>query len=61
MVAVDQHMKIMPQTMHEKFLAAKTPEERQALMAEHMKLMQDGMAMMKQMGGMSAEWPKTPR
>ena len=60
MVAVDQHMKIM-QTMHEKLLAAKTPEERQALMAEHMKLMQDGMAMMKQMGGMSAGMAKNSK
>lgn len=34
--------------------AAKSPEQRQALMAEHMKLMQDGMAMMggASMGGM---------
>ena len=32
--------------MHEKMMAAKTPEERHALMAEHMKIMQDGMAMM---------------
>ena len=36
--------------MHEKMVAAKTPEERQALMAEHMKLMQKGMSMMKDMG-----------
>lgn len=46
----EQHMKAM-QAMHEKMVAAKTPEERQALMTEHMKLMQDGMAMMKQMSG----------
>lgn len=32
--------------MHEKMMAAKTPEERSALMAEHMKTMQDGVAMM---------------
>ena len=49
--AMDQHMKAM-QAMHEKMAAAQTPEDRQALMAEHMKLMQDGMSMMKQMGGM---------
>ena len=60
MVAVDQHMKIM-QAMHDKCLAAKTPEERQALMVEHMKLMQDGMAMMKQMGGMSAGMAKNSK
>ena len=43
-------MKAMQQ-MHEKMLAAKTPAERNALMAEHMKLMQNGMNMM---GGMGA-------
>lgn len=43
--------------MHEKMMAAKTPEERGALMAEHMKTMQDGMAMMNQTpttGGMKS-------
>jgi hypothetical protein len=44
-------------------MAAKTPEERQALMTEHMKVMQDGMSMMgsmakmgdmKGMGGMAS-------
>ncbi len=49
MAGMDQHMKSM-QAMHEKMMSAKTPEDRQALMAEHMKLMQDGMAMMKGMG-----------
>ncbi|ODV12964.1 MAG: hypothetical protein ABT20_03055 [Rubrivivax sp. SCN 70-15] len=43
-------MKAM-QAMHDKMLAAKTPEERNALMAEQLKLMQDGMAMMGRMGG----------
>jgi hypothetical protein len=41
-------MKAMEE-MHAKILAAKTPEERQALMADHMKVMRDGMAMMGQM------------
>ena len=50
MAAMDQRMKDM-QAMHEKMMSAKTPEERQALMAEHMKMMQDGMAMMKEMHG----------
>ena len=50
MAEMDQHMKAM-QAMHEKMAAAKTPGERQALMAEHMTLMKDGMAMMKSMGG----------
>lgn len=45
---MDKRMKSM-QEMHEKMMAAKTPEERQALMAEHMKAMQGGMAMMGQM------------
>ena len=42
--------------MHEKMMAAKTPEERQALMADHMKTMKEGMAMMNGMkgGGMPA-------
>ena len=43
-------MKAMQQ-MHEKMVAAKTPAERNALMAEQMKLMQNGMNMM---GGMGA-------
>ena len=46
------------QEMHDKMMAAKTPEERSALMAEHMKTMQDGMGMMKGMGGMAG--PKSP-
>jgi hypothetical protein len=46
---IDMQMKSM-QEMHDKMMAAKTPDERQALMAEHMKVMRDGMAMM---GGMS--------
>jgi hypothetical protein len=37
--------------MHGKMMAAKTPEDRQALMAEHMELMQEGMAMMGKMKG----------
>ncbi|HWI10278.1 MAG TPA: hypothetical protein VNU48_03025, partial [Burkholderiaceae bacterium] len=45
---MDMQMKSM-QEMHEKMMAAKTPEERQALMTEHMKSMQGGMAMMGQM------------
>lgn len=42
--------------MHERMMGAKTPEERSALMAEHMKTMQDGMTMMNGMpgGGMKA-------
>ena len=36
--------------MHDKMMNAKTPEEKQALMAEHMKAMHGGMQMMKGMG-----------
>ena len=43
-------MKTM-QEMHQKMMAAKTPEERAALMQEHMKAMQGGMSMMCRMGG----------
>jgi len=50
MAAMDNKMKTM-QEMHEKMMNAKTPEEKKALMAEHMKTMQDGMAMMSMMGG----------
>jgi predicted lipoprotein len=46
----DQQMKMM-QEMHQKMAAAKTPEERAALMKDHMKTMQDGMGMMGQMRG----------
>ena len=47
---MDKQMKAMRE-MHEKMLTAKTPEERQALMTDHMKAMQDGMSMMGQMSG----------
>ena len=46
------------QAMHDKMMAAKTPEERRTLMAEHMESMQEGMDMMKGMGGMAD--PKRP-
>lgn len=49
MAKMDAHMKTM-QSMHDKMMAAKTPEERKALMGEHMKAMQDGMTMMGKMG-----------
>ncbi len=58
MAPMAHQMKAMQQ-MHDKMMAAKTPEERNALMADHMKAMQDGMAMMKGMGGMTG--PKGPR
>jgi hypothetical protein len=43
--------------MHARMLDAKTPEERAALMAEHMRAMQGGMGMMRRMGAM--EQPMT--
>ena len=51
--AMDPRMKGM-QEMHQKMVNASTPAERQALMADHMKAMQGGMAMMKEMHGMQA-------
>ena len=47
---VDAMMKSM-QEMHDKMMAAKTPEERAALMQEHRKLMHDHMGMMCRMHG----------
>ena len=54
MARMDSQMKAMHE-MHDKMMAAKTPAERDALTAEHMKIMQDGMTMMNGMspGGMS--------
>ena len=54
MARMDTQMKDMGER-HDKMMTAKTPEERNALMAEHMKTMQDGMVMMKGMssGGMA--------
>ena len=51
MAAMDGQMKTM-RDMHTKMMNAKTPDERQALMGEHMKAMQGGMGMMKGMSGM---------
>jgi len=51
------------QEMHDKMMAAKTSDERQALMVDHMKAMQEGMAMMGQMqgaAGMGAGMPMKP-
>ena len=48
---MDGHMKTM-QELHQKFMAAKTPEERNALMPAHMKAMEDAMTMMQGMSGM---------
>jgi len=50
MAAMDSKMNAMRE-MHEKMMSAKTPDEKKALMAQHMKTMQEGMAMMSMMGG----------
>ncbi len=50
MAAMEPRMKAM-KDMHQKMMAAKSPAERQSLMADHMKAMQEGMAMMKEMHG----------
>ncbi len=55
---MDGTMKAM-RDMRDKMMNAKTPEERQALMADHMKAMQDGMQTMKGMGGMGSMGGKT--
>jgi hypothetical protein len=47
---MDAQMKKMRE-MHDRMAAARTPDERNKLMAEHMKTMQDGMQMMGGMGG----------
>lgn len=48
MEKMDAQMKAMHE-MHEKMMAVKTPEERKALMGEHMKTMQAGMSTMNSM------------
>ena len=55
MARMDSQMKAMRE-MHDKMMGAKTPEDRSALMADHMKTMQDGMSMMGEMsaGGMGS-------
>jgi hypothetical protein len=45
--------------MHEKMMNAKTPDERKALMAEHVKIMQDSMSMMNSMAGTGTTSAKT--
>ena len=50
--AMEKQMKAMRE-MHEKWANAKTAQERQALRAEHMKTMQEGMNLMGGMGAMA--------
>lgn len=51
MSAMDKQLQLM-RDMSRKLADAKTPQERQAVMAEHQKTMQDSMKMMGQMPGM---------
>jgi len=51
MERMDTHMKTMRET-HEKMMQAKSPSEREALMAMHRKQMKDGLTMMGDMAGM---------
>jgi hypothetical protein len=65
MARMDIQMKAM-QDMHDKMMAAKTPEERDALSAEQMKTMRDGMALMNEMspsgaGAMKGDMPARQR
>ena len=50
MAQMENQMKAMRE-MHNKVMATKTPEERSALMAEHMKTMREGIDMMKSTRG----------
>ena len=63
MARMANHMKAM-QEMHDRMMAAKTSEERNALMGEHMKTMQEGMGIMKGMGDLGGmggmAGPKSP-
>jgi hypothetical protein len=54
---MDAQMKVMRE-MHDKMMQAKTPEERKAMMAEHMKTMKNGMSMMNGMSGAPAKGSK---
>ena len=54
MARMDMHMSSMREA-HEKMMAAKTPEERQRLAAEHMKSMHEGMQMMDRTHDMPAD------
>ena len=54
MAAMDKQMKAMRE-MHEKMMNAKTPEERNALMADQMKVMQEGMGADAMKGGMPTD------
>ena len=54
MAMTEPRMKAMHE-MHLKMKNARTPAERQALMADHMKAMQDGLAMLKEMHAKHAD------
>lgn len=59
MARMDAQMKVMRE-MHDKMMTAQTPEARNALMADHVKVMREGMTMMNGMspgaaGGMKGD------
>ncbi len=57
MAKMDSHMQRMRE-MRDKMMAARSPDERRTMMAEHMRLMREGMSMM---GGMTTKSaPKAP-
>jgi hypothetical protein len=56
---MDMRMESMHE-MHEKMAAAKSPAERQALMADHMKAMQDGMAATGSLKPLAGRGPGAP-
>ncbi len=58
-VSMEKQMQTM-RVMREKLAAAKTPEERKAVMSEHMKTMQESMAMMDKMKSPSGGMGMTP-
>ena len=60
LATMDKHMAEM-KAMREKLATAKTPQERQALMAEHMKLMRAGMDMMSMSSGQSDSAAQMPQ
>ena len=57
-VDMDAKMKVMRE-MREKIKTAKTPQERKALMANHMKTMHEGMSMMEKMDATGAMGAKS--
>jgi hypothetical protein len=60
LATMDKHMAEM-KVVREKLATAKTPQERQALMAEHMKVMRAGMDMMSMGSGQTGNSAQVPQ